>query len=269
MRGLALLDAIRAVWWREVRRTLTDRGQLVGGVSRPVLWVIVLGIGLNPWFRGETYGDLRFVVPFTYLQFIFPAVVVLNILYAAIQSASSLIWDRKFGFLRELLVSPMPRTAILLAKVLAGTTIAVVHGCLVLAISRIAGVSLGWDTLLMALALMAALGFAATCLGIVLAISLREFESFGVFSNAVILPLYFTAGSVFPIDPSFSRAQTLMTYPAWLVTVVEANPLTYAVDTMRGVLIGWQEHAAWIGPTVIGTSVIVLFALAAYRFSRL
>ena len=103
------LGGVYAIWLREVKRAIRDRGQLIGGVSRPLLWVLIMGIGLNPYFRGEIYGEVRFVVPYTYLQFIFPAVIVLNILYTSVQSAVSVIWDREFGFLREILVSPMPR----------------------------------------------------------------------------------------------------------------------------------------------------------------
>ena len=127
---------VYAIWLREVKRALRDRGQLIGGISRPLLWVLILGIGLNPYFRGEVYGEVRFVVPYTYLQFIFPAIIVLNIMYTSIQSAVSVIWDREFGFLREVLVSPMPRWAILLGKILGGTTIAVLHGSLVLVLAR-------------------------------------------------------------------------------------------------------------------------------------
>ena len=83
-----------------------------------------MGIGLNPYFRGEIYGEVRFVVPYTYLQFIFPAVIALNIMYTSVQSAVSTIWDREFGFLREILVSPLPRFTILLGKILGGTTVA-------------------------------------------------------------------------------------------------------------------------------------------------
>src|SRR4029453_698411 len=117
------LAGLYAVWLREVKRAVRDKGQLFGGVSRPLLWVIVMGIGLNPYFRGEIYGEVRFVVPYTYLQFIFPAVIVLNILYTSVQSAVSTIWDREFGFLREILVSPLPRTTILLGKILGGAPV--------------------------------------------------------------------------------------------------------------------------------------------------
>src|SRR5580693_10531565 len=131
-----------AIWFREVKRAVRDRGQLIGGVSRPLLWVLVMGIGLNPYFRGEVYGEVRFVVPYTYLQFVFPAVIALNIMYTSVQSAVSTIWDREFGFLREILVSPMPRVAILTGKILGGTTVAMVHGALVLILARFADLTM-------------------------------------------------------------------------------------------------------------------------------
>ena len=133
---------IYAIWLREVKRAIRDRGQLIGGVVRPLLYVLIMGIGLNPYFRGEIYGEVRFVVPYTYVQFLFPAVIALNIMYTSVQSAVSVIWDREFGFLREVLVSPMPRAAILLGKILGGTTVAMFHGALVLALARFADLSM-------------------------------------------------------------------------------------------------------------------------------
>src|SRR6202165_5540329 len=84
-----------AIGFREVKRAVRDRGQLIGGVSRPLLWVLIMGIGLNPYFRGEIYGEVRFVVPYTYLQFIFPAVILLNIMYTSVQAAVSTLWARE------------------------------------------------------------------------------------------------------------------------------------------------------------------------------
>ena len=160
--------------------------------------VIVMGIGLNPYFRGEIYGEVRFVVPYTYLQFIFPAVIVLNILYTSVQSAVSTIWDREFGFLREILVSPLPRATVLLGKILGGTTVALFHGSLVLALARFADLTLTPADIAKGLGLMFLLAFALCSLGVVIANRVRSFEGFGVFSNAVILPLYFTSSSIFP-----------------------------------------------------------------------
>ncbi|MDH3227205.1 MAG: ABC transporter permease [Thermoleophilia bacterium] len=265
---LIQLGGLYGIWLREVKRAIRDRGQLVGGISRPILWVLILGIGLNPYFRGEVYGEVTFVVPFTYLQFIFPAVVALNIMYTSVQSAVSLIWDREFGFLREVLVSPMSRGMVLLGKVLGGATVAVVHGCLVLLLARFADVPLTWLDVFKALGLMAMLAFALTSLGVVIANRVRSFEGFGVFSNAVILPLYFTSSSVFPLDPALTRAQTRIVYPEWLVTIVEYNPLTYAVDVLRGVLINYNQFDPRLGIAIMGVAGVVLFAIALFDFRR-
>lgn len=265
---LVQLGGLYGLWLREVVRAMRDRGQLIGGVSRPILWVLILGIGLNPYFRGEVYGEVTFVVPFTYLQFIFPAVIALNIMFTSVQSAVSVIWDREFGFLREVLVSPLSRATVLLGKVLGGTTVAVLHGCLVLILARFADVPLTLTDVLKALGLMVLLAFALTSLGVVIANRIRSFEGFGIFSNAVILPLYFTSSSIFPLDPALSRAQTRVVYPDWLVTIVEWNPLTYAVDSLRGALIDYNQFAPWIGITVMAVSGVVLFAIALYDFRR-
>lgn len=260
------LGGIYAIWLREIKRAIRDRSQLVGGVSRPILWVLILGIGLNPYFRGEVYGEVQFVVPYTYLQFIFPAVIALNMMYTSVQSAVSVIWDREFGFLREVLVSPMPRWAVLLGKVLGGTTVALFHGCIVLLLARFADVIITPWAVVQGLGIMALLGFALTSLGVVIANRMQGFEGFGVFSNAVILPLYFTSSSIFPLDPSLTQAQTTVVYPEWLVAVVRWNPITYAVDSLRGVFIDFNQFAASTGPIVLAVMAAVFFAIALWDF---
>jgi len=251
-----------------MKRAMRDRGQLVGGFSRPLLWVLILGVGLNPYFRGEIYGQVRFAIPFTYLQFLFPAVIALNIMYTAVLSAVSLIADREYGFLREVLVSPVPKWIVLLGKVLGGATVAFLHGCLVLVLAQFAGVTLHLEALLPALGLMFALAFGLTCLGVVIAHRVRSFEGFGVFSNAVILPLYFTSSSIFPLDPSLTGSQMRVVYPEWLVMLVRANPITYAVDALRGQLISFHQFDPWTGPAVIGGMAVLFFLVALRDFYR-
>jgi len=263
-----LLGGLYAIWLREVKRAVRDRGQFVGGVSRPLLWVLILGIGLNPYFRGEIYGEVRFVVPYTYLQFIFPAVIALNIMYTSVQAAVSTIWDREFGFLREILVSPMPRLIVLLGKILGGTTVALFHGSLVLALASFADVSLSAGDIVRGLFLMFLLAFGLTSLGIVIANRIRSFEGFGVFSNAVILPLYFTSSSIFPLDPSLTAAQTKVVYPEWLVVMVQWNPLTYAVDSLRGAFIHFNQFDPKLGPIVLAVMAVFFFAIAWRDFQK-
>ena len=162
----------------------------------------------------------------------------------------------------------MSRNMILLGKVLGGATTAVIHGCMVLVVARFVGVTLTWETIAAAIGLMFALAFGLTAFGIVIANYVRGFESFGVFSNAVILPLYFTASSVFPLDPALTRAQTLVTYPEWLVIIVEHNPLTYAVDAMRGILIKFNQFDPALGFQVVGIMAVGLFLLAMWEFRK-
>ena len=262
------LSGLYAIWLREVKRAVRDRGQFVGGVSRPILWVLIMGIGLNPYFRGEIYGEVRFVVPYTYLQFIFPAVIALNIMYTSVQSAVSTIWDREFGFLREILVSPLPRFTILLGKILGGTTVALFHGCLVLALASFADVSIAPGDIALGLALMFLLAFGLTSLGVVIANRVRSFEGFGVFSNAVILPLYFTSSSIFPLDPSLTSAQTKVIYPEWLVIMVQWNPFTYAVDSLRGAFIHFNQFDPKLGPLVMVAMAAVFFLIAWRDFTK-
>jgi ABC-2 type transport system permease protein len=162
----------------------------------------------------------------------------------------------------------LSRGSILLGKVLGGATVAVLHGCLVLLLAKFADVSLTLPKVLETLGLMAMLAFALTSLGVVIANHIRSFQGFGVFSNAVILPLYFTSSSVFPLDPSLSRAQTRVVYPEWLVTLVEWNPLTYAVDALRGALIGFNQFDPWMGIAIMGVTGVALFGLALFEFRR-
>ncbi|MDC9823333.1 ABC transporter permease [Devosia sp. ZB163] len=262
------LRGLYGVWLREITRATRDRAQLIGGISRPLIWLLILGVGLNPYFRGEVYGEVRYVIPYTYLQFLFPAVIVLNIMYTSIQFAVSVIWDREFGFLREVLVSPMPRWLILLGKVLGGATVAMLHGGLVLILARFADVTLSLEQTAVALVLMFVLAFGLTSFGVILAARVRSFEGFGVFSNTVILPLYFTSSSVFPLDPALTRAQQAVTYPEWLVFLVQINPITYAVDALRGVLINFNQFPPLWGPLVIVAMAVVFFIIALIDFNR-
>jgi ABC-2 type transport system permease protein len=262
------MSGLYAIWLREVKRAVRDRGQLIGGVVRPLLYVLIMGIGLNPYFRGEVYGEVRFVVPYTYVQFLFPAVIALNIMYTSVQSAVSVIWDREFGFLREVLVSPMPRAVILFGKILGGTTVALFHGALVLALARFADLSMTLTDLALGLALMFLLAFALTSLGVVIANRIRSFEGFGVFSNVVILPLYFLSSSIFPLDPSLTSAQTRVIYPEWLVVLVELNPLTYAIDALRGAFIHFQQFDPRLGPLVLVAMSTIFFLIALLDFRR-
>jgi ABC-2 type transport system permease protein len=255
--------ALYAIRLRKVKRALRDRGQLIGGLSRPILWVILPGIGLNRYFRGEVHGEARLVVPYTYLQLIFPVVIVRDILYTSVQSAVPVIRDREFGFLREIL--PMPHSLILFGKTQGGATVAR-HD------ARIAGARArpfrrcesGAPTdIPYGLGLM----FAVTSFGGIIANHIRSFEGLGVFANAMILPL-FTSSSVFPLAPALAHAQALVVYPEWLVFLVENNPLTYAVDALGGAFVHFHQFPPSMGPAIIAAMAVGFLLVALYSFGR-
>jgi ABC-2 type transport system permease protein len=125
-----------------------------------------------------------------------------------------------------------------------------------------------FEDVLYGLGLMFLLSFAMTSFGVVIANHIRSFEGFGVFSNAVILPLYFTSSSVFPLDPALTHGQALVVYPEWLVLLVEINPLTYAVDALRGTFIHFHQFSPTLGPMVIVSMAIGCFVAALYNFRR-
>lgn len=262
-----LAGCLYAIWAREVKRSVRESGQLVGAFSRPLLWVIIFGVGLTPYFR-TGLRETTFVVPFTYMQYIFPAVVVLNILYPSIQSAVSLIHDRQFGFFREVFASPVPRGVVFAGKLLGGATVATLQGGLVLLLGPYVDVPIPPAILPGVLGTMFVVSLAFTAMGLLIATRLRSFEGFGVFSNALILPLYFLASSVFPLDPSLSVQQQQQVFPPWLVLLVRANPLTYAVDLLRHFIIDYHEHPLALDLGVLAVLTVVTCTLAFRSFQR-
>jgi ABC-2 type transport system permease protein len=142
------------------------------------------------------------------------------------------------------------------------------HGLLVVALAGFVDVTLTPTSVLLGLGLMFLIAFSLTCLGIFIAGFISSFEAFGVFVNLVVLPLYFTSSSVFPLDPALSNAQAIVIYPEWLVIVVRLNPLTYAIDAMRSVFIGFNQFDLSFDLLVVCVMPVVLFALALWQFVR-
>ena len=258
---------VYAIWLREVKRSVRDTGQLTGAFIRPVLWVLIFGIGLTPYFTGG-FSESTFVVPFTYAQFIFPAVAVLNVMYAAVQSGVSLIWDREFGFFKEVFASPAPRASVFLGKLLGGATVAVAQGALVLILAPVADVPLSYADLLMCLLLLFGLALVFAALAVAIASRMTSFGGFGVFANALILPLYFLGSSIFPLDPSLSVEQQLLVFPPWMVFAVRINPITYVIDALRRFTIDYTQFEPNLGIFVLLGLIVVFVSLAYWEFSR-
>ena len=270
------------MWRREMLRYSRDRSQLFGGLSRTVLWLVILGFGLG--------AALREIEGFSYAQYILPGVIVLNVLFAALQSAIALVWDKQVGIMREVFVSPAPMLSVALGKLLGGATISVIQGSIPLLFAPLIGVRLTVWSVLAAWVVMFFLGLFITALGVIIATRLRTFEGFGSISNGLIQPLYFLSGSIFPLRgviggvgfleiPAPLREELrrlgifaiggdwVVQLPGWIQALVYVNPVSYQLDLLRYVLLRFQQlpMAADLAVTFGAAPVAVVLAAWAMR----
>lgn len=242
-------DAIRMIWMRDLVRHFRDKVRLLGSISRPVLWLLIMGTGLRAAFN--LHG-----IPYTH--FIFPGIIAMNLIFSAMLSTISIIWDREFGFLREILVAPIPRSSIVLGKALSGATIASLEGLFVLAFAPVIKINIPLLNLLLLLPLMFLIGFVCTTLGIAIAARMTSFEGFGVISNFVIMPMFFLSGAMFPID----------NLPHWISFVIRINPLTYGVDLLRWDTLGIKTFALYADFIFLAIFAFVMLGIGVLEFNR-
>lgn len=244
------LEAIYIIWLRDLKINWRDRGNLIGALVRSVLWLVVLGLGLRAGFR--SVGGV------TFSQYIFPGIIGMTILFAAVQSAISIVWEREFGFLRELLIAPIPRTSITIGKTLSGATWATLQGTVVLALAPVVGVSLTVTQVLLTLLLMLLISVTLTGIGIIIASRIVTFQGFGVIVNVILMPMFFLSTAIFPLP----------WLPDWLKAIIMANPLTYAVDLLRLVTIGLYDFPLALDLGLTVGLCIILTTAATFLFVK-
>ncbi len=249
-RAVNELEAIWAITWRDLKRFSRDRSQILGSIARPLLWLIFMGKG----FRAA----VPTVAGVDYQHFVFAGAIAMAVLFGGMFQSVSVIWDREFGFLKEVLVAPISRSTIVLGKILSGGAVTFVQGLITIAFAPLVSVSIPIGRVALLLAVVALLSLAVTALGLVIATRMQTFEGFGVISNFVVLPLYFLSGGIFPIQR----------LPGWMSVLVHVNPVTYSVDLMRAAL--GQPFAF---PVAVDFGVIfgfgaLTFALALALFKR-
>ena len=211
------LRAVSIVWRRELIRFRTDRLRAITSLVQPVLFLFVLGTGLSRLAsRGLPAGvDFR--------TFIYPGVLAMSVLFTAIFSAASIVWDREFGFLREMLVAPVRRWAIVVGKCLGGATVATFQGLIFLALAGVAHVPYNPVLLLTLVGELLLLSFTLTAFGVMMAARIKQIQAFMALTQLFVLPLFFLSGALYPLNG----------LPAWLTVLTRVDPLTYVVDPMR------------------------------------
>jgi ABC-2 type transport system permease protein len=211
------LRAVSIVWRRELIRFRTDRLRAITSLVQPVLFLFVLGTGLSRLAsRGLPAGvDFR--------TFIYPGVLAMSVLFTSIFSAASIVWDREFGFLREMLVAPVRRWAIVVGKCLGGATVATFQGLIFLALAGVAHVPYDPLLLLTLVGELLLLSFTLTAFGVMMAARIKQIQAFMALTQLFVLPLFFLSGALYPLNG----------LPAWLTVLTRIDPLTYIVDPMR------------------------------------
>jgi ABC-2 type transport system permease protein len=219
--GGTIRDDVRAVamvWRREAIRFSRNRMRIVTSLAQPILFLFVLGTGLSTIVVGRLAAG-----GFSFRTFIFPGVMAMTVLFTAIFSAVSIVWDREFGFLREMLVAPVRRSALVFGKCAGGATVATFQGVLILALAGLVGVPYTPVLMVTLFAEMLLMAVTLTAIGMVMAARMQQVESFQVVTQFFVLPMFFLSGAMFP----------LTRLPHWLSVLTRLDPLTYAVDPMR------------------------------------
>jgi ABC-2 type transport system permease protein len=264
------LRAIKIVWQREMIRFTKDRLRIVTSLVQPFLFLFVLGTGLSRLASAGTHGvNLR--------TFVYPGVLCMAVMFIAVFSAASIVWDREFGFLREMMVAPVRRSSLVLGKCFGGATVAAFEGLILIALAGLVGVPYAPILLLEMFGLALLLAFSITAFGVMAAARVRQMQSFMALTQMIIMPMFFLSGAMFPVSG----------LPTWLAILNRIDPLTYAVDPMRRAVFAHlhisnlARHALDPGVTWFGWHVpglleagmvailgLVMLAIAIWQFAR-
>src|SRR5262245_55475415 len=206
-------------------------------VGQPLLYLFVLGNGINSGVTLKANGGIN------YLTFMYPGIIGMSILFTSIFSAVSIIWDREFGFLKEVLVAPVPRWAVALGKTFGGATIAIVQATILILMAPIIGIRLSPGMIIEMWLLAFLIGVALTSLGIAIAARMASMQGFQMIMNFLVMPLYFLSGAMFPLSSA----------PAWMKALMVVDPLTYCVDGLRNIIFSHTpvRAGAMVGRTIV------------------
>jgi len=221
----ASLRAVYIIWYRDILRYWRDRWRLVASLAQPLLFLVVFGSGLSSSLgSGSLFGSRGGL---SYIQFVFPGIIGMSILFTAIFGAMSIVWDREFGFLKEVLVAPIDRWAVAIGKALGGTTQAMIQGLILLVLAPLVGVKLSVLTILAIIPLAAVLAFGLSAFGVMLASMMKSLQGFQVVMNFLMMPMFFLSGALFP----------LANLPGWMTFLTRIDPASYGIDPLRRVIL--------------------------------
>src|SRR4030042_3147540 len=233
---------------REFKKFVRERSRLFSTIARPLLWLFIVGAGMSRLVSPDTG------VP--YIQFIFPGILGMTILFSSIFSSISIIWDKEFGFMKEILVAPVSRFSIVIGKALSGTVVSTIQAAIILARFPFRGLKLGILQIIWVIVICASISFSISAFGIVLATFYDSYESFSVIMNFIIMPMFFLSGAMYPVK----------LLPDILRVVAKLNPLTYGIDALKHVL--FPRSIGSMGPdfSLVTDAAVILFTSFIFVF---
>ena len=247
---------IYTMWLREMKRFLRVKARVVGSLLMPLFFLAFLGLPMS-FMPARQIPGLEGV---GYLNFLAPGIVGMTLLFAGTMSGASVIWDKEFGFLKEVLVAPVSRFSVILGRSLGGMTTAIIQALAIVGISVAMGVTLsGVAGFFLAIVVMILTCAIFTGFGLIIAAKLGNLEGFMAIMNLIVFPIFFLSGALFPVQ----------SMPSWLRYVMYFDPLTYGVDGLRGTLIGVSAFPLWLDFTVLLVLCIALATLGSYFFSKM
>lgn len=254
------IRGIYTLWLREVKRYLRDRARIVSSFVQPLLWLAIFGEGLSSLAKGFP-GNL------TYQQYIFPGIVGQTLLFTSMFMGISVIWDREFGFLKEIMVAPISQFSVFLGKMLGDSTDALIQGTMVFVLGAVLasflGINLNIFVFFGSLPVMVLITFGLVGVGLTVASLIESLESFGVIQSFINLPLFFLSGAIIPLSGSG--------VPKWLQIASRFDPLTYGVDALRTIIDGkaWTPlYPLYINILVICVFDVAMITIGTFMFSR-
>jgi len=216
-------QAIYVLWLREMKGMWRAKSRVVGALGMPVFFLAFLGLGFGHASIPGIPEDMD------YIEFLAPGIIGMTMLFSSMFAGISVLWDKEFGFLKEVMVAPVSRLSIVLGRIAGGSTVSVMQGILILALSTLLGFKITRVIpVILALMFMCLISFTFIGLGLIFASRMRDMQGFSLIVNFVMFPIFLLSGALFPVEA----------LPSWLTPVCYANPLTYGVDGLRGALLG-------------------------------
>jgi len=247
------LNGLYALWYREFKVFLREPSRLVASLVQPLMWLVIYGTGLGSIVSVSSTGT-------NYQTFIFPGILAMTVLFGSLFFGLYIIMDKRVDFLKEVLVSPLNRSTIFFGKVLGGSTDGIIQVTMLLILGALFfGIHFTWYSLLLSVLVIILMLVSITSLGLTIGASMSSPEGFGLISSFVIFPLFFLSGALFPVDK----------LPSWLHVFVSVNPISYAVDALRTVMLGISGFGILLDLTVLIAFALAMVIIGTLAFRRM